>query len=99
MQQSRRAAVAGLTLFVGQLTKLYTQTDLIVSAATIRLALVVGINDWATLSLTHGLACLEISDSIPFVGRRQYYFARRPVNAALSSIASASIRFSVAFLL
>ena len=53
MQQNRRAAIAELTLFVGQLTKLLAQTGIIVPGETRTLAFVIGNNDWASRSLAH----------------------------------------------
>src|SRR6267154_1864219 len=57
----------------------------------------IAVNHPARPPLAHLIGLLQISRSLPMRGGRHHFFPSRSFNATLSSMASASIRFSLAF--
>src|ERR1700722_6767290 len=96
-QQHMQPPIAEAPSLLGQGLQAFAQRSVIRPPGVITHAGSVGADHPARPPLAHLVGRLQISRSLPMRGGRHHFFPRRSFSATLSSIASASIRLSLAF--
>jgi hypothetical protein len=96
-QENMQPAIAKPALLGRQLPQPAAQGVVSRPARSITHGLAIGLDQAARPALAHLVDGYEMSDSLALGGGRQNFFVRRSFRAALSSIASARSRFSLAF--
>src|SRR6202042_3538783 len=96
-QQHMAPAIAEAPSLLGQSFQAFAQRSVIRPPPVITHAGSVASLPPAPPSKAHLVCGLQISRSLPMRGGRHHFFPRRSFSATLSSIASASIRLSLAF--
>src|SRR3546814_20533918 len=92
-----QASITEPAALLRQLAQLLPNIGIVTTLRPVAHALPIGPCDTARPPLAHPMASLEMGDRFPLNGGRHHFFVSKSFSATLSSIVSASNRFSFAF--